>query len=633
MNFKVDCFVDAQIIKVDCEQLKDDHLKFLGKEGGTKNGRMSSRLKENFLRHAILVVDHSKDALISLVDLDLSNNGFSFEQFIKKNQHEIYHLHNSSGVVNVQMATIHQEHLGSQTVETLVQIRNVDYGHAKAGEMTDQEYNKSVTTIELSIMEIGRVCNKETHFQGVIHDAKHGTLQYTLFEKYKDSMIETLARQDEFSKNVTEIVVPRLDRIEGKIAFKAKKIPTVIAEKIPKIIGESVEQFQETLGQNPTNQVFICQTAFEIQSHVKERTYVETNAVRKCIKNAEKYDVFVIYGSEGTGKTRTGLEILRQFGSIDQSYDLIKISILEEVKQVITDKGKIVILLDDVFRTNYCSCESVKSNNILDLLHSRRFAGNLKLIFTIDSAIRRSVKELFNSHRLFQGRYQMDLTLLQFCMTDPEKEEVLSKFCEYKKIQIKLNKPERCKDRILDRKTFYEITMTDPYIGYPKACFLFTSDIQNFLQGARFFKHTSKSLIDKVNTLSYKTDDLVLYATLVYILLCDSCITVDSIQVQKVADIMQLCGSRQRFIPKCNIIYSLEKMDGKYLVYDAYDKSYQFKHQMVYEAVVLSYFDVDPDSVIYVLTFEFISEMVRLQTDNFKQNEEIVFDYTRKSIH
>lgn len=53
-------------------------------------------------------------------------------------------------------------------------------------------------------------------------------------------------------------MVPRLERLEGKIAFKAKKIPTVIAEKIPKIIGESVEQFQETLGQKSTNQVFIC---------------------------------------------------------------------------------------------------------------------------------------------------------------------------------------------------------------------------------------------------------------------------------------------------------------------------------------------------------------------------------------
>lgn len=333
---------------------------------------MSSRLKENFLRHAILVVDHSKDALISLVALDLSSNGLSFEQFINKNQHEIYHLHYSSrccqcpngynpprsprilhgqqmdllfdrtfkkpchkpgrsadyccstarpglridildltlarcllvnfcldvfwySCLNQQgktledflnnhkhdiyhlwqynttccqcpasgykfpssrpildqthwiqmfnalklpclnhkkrpipgsmhsicsvaaMSGITVTHLDPylskvilqnfcflwQTVETLVKIRNVDYGHATAGEMTDQEYNKSVSTIELSIMEIGRICNKETHFRGVLHDAKHGTLQYTLFEKYKDSLIETLARQDELNKVCT----------------------------------------------------------------------------------------------------------------------------------------------------------------------------------------------------------------------------------------------------------------------------------------------------------------------------------------------------------------------------------------------------------------------------------------------
>ncbi|XP_063410461.1 uncharacterized protein LOC134693551 [Mytilus trossulus] len=57
---------------------------------------MTSKERENFLRNAILVVDHSKAALVSLVELDVQNKGQTFEQFVITNQHEIYHLYNSS---------------------------------------------------------------------------------------------------------------------------------------------------------------------------------------------------------------------------------------------------------------------------------------------------------------------------------------------------------------------------------------------------------------------------------------------------------------------------------------------------------------------------------------------------------
>lgn len=53
--------------------------------------------RENFLRNAILIVDHSKAALISLIELDIRNKHFSFEQFLNQSQHEIYHLCYNNG--------------------------------------------------------------------------------------------------------------------------------------------------------------------------------------------------------------------------------------------------------------------------------------------------------------------------------------------------------------------------------------------------------------------------------------------------------------------------------------------------------------------------------------------------------
>ncbi|CAG2206352.1 unnamed protein product [Mytilus edulis] len=48
--------------------------------------------QENFLRYAILIVDHSKEALQDLVELNLKNKHLAFDEFLNQNQHEIYHL-------------------------------------------------------------------------------------------------------------------------------------------------------------------------------------------------------------------------------------------------------------------------------------------------------------------------------------------------------------------------------------------------------------------------------------------------------------------------------------------------------------------------------------------------------------
>lgn len=53
--------------------------------------------RENFLKNAILVVDHFKAALVSLIELDIRNKHLSFEQFLNQNQHEIYHLCYNNG--------------------------------------------------------------------------------------------------------------------------------------------------------------------------------------------------------------------------------------------------------------------------------------------------------------------------------------------------------------------------------------------------------------------------------------------------------------------------------------------------------------------------------------------------------
>ncbi|VDI33682.1 Hypothetical predicted protein, partial [Mytilus galloprovincialis] len=73
-----------------CETTDSDELSTLKNRGDVMSSIEKER--ENFFRNAILVIDHSKAALISLIELDLRNNHLTFEQFLNQSQHDIYHL-------------------------------------------------------------------------------------------------------------------------------------------------------------------------------------------------------------------------------------------------------------------------------------------------------------------------------------------------------------------------------------------------------------------------------------------------------------------------------------------------------------------------------------------------------------
>ncbi|CAG2208798.1 unnamed protein product [Mytilus edulis] len=677
---------------------------------------MTSKERENFLRNAILVVDHSKAALVSLVELDLQNIGQTFEQFVNTNQHEIYHLYNSSlccqclpghrpprsprilhqsqmellldrsslklpchntgrrsddfccsmaksglctDVLDLTLArcllvnfcndifwfsclqfqsitfedfvnknkhelyhlwqynvpccqcpsgytfptnysvldqnnwtqmfnavllpcTNHRKRPSSgsmhsicsvaaapgitlmnldpsvnriilkhcctlrMAVETLVQIRNQDYGHAKDGIMSDNDFNASVVKIERCILDIAKVCNKETQFKQKLREAKDGALDQTLFTQYQNNLMETLTRQADIYQSVADLA-PTINKIGNKLAAKTGKFPKLMDDCIKKGYD-----YQEQLMQR-FNQALIKvknQTHMAIDCHMEEETFVETNAVRKCVDWMDRKDVFVIIGGEGSGKSRIGLEILRQFGLTDEDFDLLKVIDFLQVMDIITDERKTVMLLDGVLPTKKCSNKNFTIDHTLDLLHARLCKGDVKFIFTLDSSNSNSFKGLLASHRLFENCCKIDLSSDRFSMSEDEKANLLFNFCKRFNVGITWDTPGYegdSKDFYIDGRTVYDIAKTDPFIGYPKSCFMFTSD-KRFLQlGINFFKHPDQSLIDEINSLRDCTDiNLemnISYALLVYTLLNTSSFDVNRIDISKLETIIESCGT------------------------------------------------------------------------------------------
>ncbi|CAG2189095.1 unnamed protein product [Mytilus edulis] len=315
-------------------------------------------------------------------------------------------------------------------VETLVKIRNQNYGHAKEGIMSDADYNASIVKIERCILDIAKVCNKETQFKQKLREAKDGALDQTLFTQYQNNLMETLTRQADIHQSVADLA-PTINKID--------------------------------------------QTHMEIDCHMEEQTFVETNAVRKCKEWMNKKDVFVIIGNEGSGKSRIGLEILRQFGKTEEDFDLLKLTNIQQVKDIITDERKTAVLIDDAFSSKQSSNDILNNCHALDLLNARKCKGNVKIIFTVDSSKMNSFEYLLVSHRLFQNNCKIDLNSQRFCISEDEKSKLLFKFCKKHGIRITWNSSPDTEDFSLDGRTVYEIAKTDPFIGYPKLCFMFTS--------------------------------------------------------------------------------------------------------------------------------------------------------------
>ncbi|XP_063410531.1 uncharacterized protein LOC134693622 [Mytilus trossulus] len=342
--------------------------------------------------------------------------------------------------------------------------------------MSDNDYNASVVNIERCILDIAKVCNKETQFKQKLREAKDGALDQTLFTQYQNNLMETLTRQADIHKSVADIG-PCLNRIGNKIAEKAGKIPKLMDECVKKGYDyqeQLMERFNQTLVKVKN------QTHMEIDYHVVLGTFVETNAVRKCKEWMNKKDVFVIIGNEGSGKSRNGLEILRQFGLIDEDFDLLKVTNIKQVRDIITDERKTAILIDDGFSSKVYYNKNFNNCDILDFLSARKHKGNMKIIFTVDSSTMSSFKIVLVSHGLFQNCCKIDLSTDRFCMSEEEKASLLFNFCKQQHISTTWDSYDGNEDLSLDRKTVYDIAKTDPFTGYPKLCYIYLPQTKVF---------------------------------------------------------------------------------------------------------------------------------------------------------
>ncbi|CAG2216551.1 unnamed protein product [Mytilus edulis] len=222
------------------------------------------------------------------------------------------------------------------------------------------------------------------------------------------------------------------------------------------------------------------QTAAEIEIHERNGKYLEVRAVRHCVELLESRNVVVLSGREGSGKSRNGLEILRQIKGKNRDFEIFKLIGLNYVSDIVKDNVTSIVLFDDAFGQFY------NDKHILDHLYSYIDIHKLKLIFTMRNSVKHACQQL--THILFHDLFDIDLNSETFQLTKVEKENMLSNYCDMHNIMISVgreddtdqsvsNRHQRDDNEayqsvpgqaavILERETMNEIIETDPFLGF-----------------------------------------------------------------------------------------------------------------------------------------------------------------------
>ncbi|VDI18996.1 Hypothetical predicted protein [Mytilus galloprovincialis] len=263
------------------------------------------------------------------------------------------------------------------------------------------------------------------------------------------------------------------------------------------------------------------QTSSEIESHQKECTYLETEALRQCIQLLECRNVVILSGREGSGKSRNSLEILRQLKERHNDLDVFKLVGLHYVSDIVKCNVTCIVLFDNAFdkTSEHFSYEE----QVLNHLYSYISQNKVKVIFTMRNYVRHACHRLLSTHKIFRDFVDIDLNSKKFKLTNMEKEKMITNYCVINKIMISegqednadqsvSNKAGRDDNEafrsvqdqavvILKREKLNEIIETDPFLGFPECCRLFTENRNNATLDVSCFKWPSIALVNDIEKL------------------------------------------------------------------------------------------------------------------------------------
>ncbi|XP_063417893.1 uncharacterized protein LOC134700430 [Mytilus trossulus] len=513
-----------------------------------------------------------------------------------------------------------------KAVEVLRQIRNTVYGHATKAFLNDSEYIQYKEETETAILEIAKLCNKENEFLKKLDDLENRPLDETIVKQKISILLENINRESNIQKGLEDIKTTLQETIDNSFG----KVSDTIKSSVENTIGEYFQKINPTkLSEEHQIQKSNLQryVVAQVEAHGSENTFVETEIINIGLSCLNGKGVTVLVGPPG--KTRNSLELLRKYTEQHTDFGMIQLHEPSLFGKLIRSDDRLVVLFDDVFgKTNCCFNEDVHMKD-LDIVYSYVKKGFIKVILTMRNTIKKMCVHTISKHRLFEKCNLLDLALQSHQMNQRQKMECIRKYCakfNVKETDLTTVKGDKSMDKAtLSTTQICEIARVDnnPLLGFPESCYLFTSNFMFIKQGSNFFRHPTRNLCDEINNLRVSGQKDMInrqkYVTLVYVLLNGGYFDPYDIDLLMIDLILTSIYRFSSEICNCAVLVdSAKTMTGIYLKIDSSGK-YSFQHRIIFESVLLSYADVKIESIIPLMKFDFILEMLRPQ--EFEPNE------------
>ncbi|VDI09981.1 Hypothetical predicted protein [Mytilus galloprovincialis] len=336
-----------------------------------------------------------------------------------------------------------------------------------------------------------------------------------------------------------------------------------------------------------------------------------------------KYGCVVITGHPGAGKSRLGLEILHQYTQQQNEYSNSAVkSSLPAFQDTIDIDDTCIILFDDIFGKTTCTLNEENDLKYVNALTSFVNGQKVKVVITMRESVKNMCISFIKKMQLF--RNIVDLESERFKMSRKDRKHCLENYLRFNHIEI-VDEHKRLEGhptvpQSLSSQSINEILEIDEYpcLGFPEACYLFTSNETFLKQGVNFFRHANEGLLGEIRKIKETIDKGKHHFTvLAYTLFNGDKLDLTNINEDHLSSTFHSVFKGDTVCTYFDIRKSVDFLKG-YLLKEETGNRFCFQHRSIFEAVflVVSECQMRLDETIKLMDFDFIIEMTRPEKYN-----------------
>ncbi|XP_062585483.1 uncharacterized protein LOC134247157 [Saccostrea cucullata] len=365
-------------------------------------------------------------------------------------------------------------------------------------------------------------------------------------------------------------------------------------------------------------------------------SFYEETKVYKIVENLfNTKKVVILTGPPGFGKTQTAIHLIMPYKKM--KWEIRKVESYFELNYIDCTKNTI-IFIDNIFcgKLN----EYAEWMNPLERLDriirgmcnncskSENNGGAIRVVITAKSDIIDEACDLMKKRGIFREDYIINLSEEQYELENEEKKRILRKQIEYANQEKKIKSPD------LTDSFWEKVTKARAPIGFPLCAHLFAFEETYHRKREDFFLWPTQAVLKKIEDVIENDKTNRKKTLLLFLLLLkihnrnkdqESKYKPELESEKKCADFLKKkCGLRDYFQP-LNFKDLQSIASEMSFVRETDEKSYQFTHQSVFDAVECYFFRTFPFKCIALLPLEVIErqtndkeDLTWLRDDHFK---------------